>query len=177
LSTIAFTACFAVWMIFSIIGLSIREQLGLSQSEFGLLVAMPVLSGSLTRLVLGIWTEQYGGRLVFTAQMLLTAGAVWLLTYAHTYPMFLLAALGVGLAGGSFAIGVAYVSRWFPKDSQGTALGVFGMGNVGAAVTKFLAPFVMVAYGWEAVAHVWAIGLAIMAIVFFVFAKDDPTFA
>ncbi len=177
LSTIAFTTCFAVWMIFSIIGLSIREQLNLSQSEFGLLVAMPVLSGSLTRLLLGIWTEQYGGRLVFTLQMLLTAAAVWLLTYAHTYPMFLVAALGVGLAGGSFAIGVAYVSRWFPKESQGTALGVFGMGNVGAAVTKFLAPFVMVAWGWEAVAHVWAAALVVMAIIFFVFAKDDPTFA
>ena len=177
LSTIAFTACFAVWMIFSIIGLSIQEELGLSQSEFGLLVAMPVLTGSLTRLVLGIWTEQYGGRLVFTTQMLLTAVAVWLLTYAETYPMFLLAALGVGLAGGSFSIGVAYVSRWYPKESQGTALGVFGMGNVGAAVTKFLAPFVMVSFGWEAVAHVWAVGLALIAILFYVFAKDDPTFA
>lgn len=177
LSTIAFTTCFAVWMIFSIIGLAIREQLNLSQSEFGLLVAMPVLSGSLTRLILGIWTEQYGGRLVFSLQMLLTAGAVWLLTYAQTYPMFLLAALGVGLAGGSFAIGVAYVSRWFPKESQGTALGVFGMGNVGAAVTKFLAPFVMVAWGWQAVAHLWALALVVMAIVFFIFAKDDPAFA
>ena len=177
LSTIAFTACFAVWMIFSIIGLAIREQLGLSQFQFGLLVAMPVLSGSLTRLILGIWTEQYGGRLVFTAQMLLTAAAVWLLTYVETYAMFLVAALGVGLAGGSFAIGVAYVSRWFPKENQGTALGIFGMGNVGAAVTKFVAPFVMVAWGWEAVAHVWAIGLVVMAAVYFVFAKDDPTFA
>jgi NNP family nitrate/nitrite transporter-like MFS transporter len=177
LSTVAFTVCFAVWMIFSIIGLAIREELGLSQTQFGILVATPVLSGSLTRLILGIWTEQYGGRLVFTTQMLLTAVAVWMLTYAETFPMFVLAALGVGLAGGSFAIGVAYVSRWFPKESQGTALGVFGMGNVGAAVTKFLAPFVMVAYGWEAVAHVWAAGLALMAIVFFLLAKDDPAFA
>ncbi len=176
LRTIAFTTCFADWMIFSIISLAIREQLNLSQSEFGLLVAMPILSGSLTRLILGIWTEQYGGRLVFSLQMLLTAGAVWLLTYAQTYPMFLLAALGIGLAGESFAIGVAYVLRWFPKESRGTALGVFGMGNVGAAVTKFLAPFVMVAWGWQAVAHVWTLALVVMAVVFFVFAKDDPAF-
>ena len=98
LSTIAFTTCFAVWMIFSIIGLAIREQLNLSQSEFGLLVAMPVLSGSLTRLILGIWTEQYGGRLVFSLQMLLTAGAVWLLTYAQRWLQTAIALVLLGLA-------------------------------------------------------------------------------
>ena len=174
LSTLAFTVCFAVWTIFAIIGVQIQEQLGLSETEFGLLVATPVLTGSLTRLALGIWTEQFGGRIVFSAQMLLTAIATWLLTYAETYPMFLLAALGVGLAGGSFAIGVAYVSRWYPPESQGTALGIFGAGNVGAAVTKFVAPLIMVAYGWEAVAQVWAIVLAAMAIGFALLAKDDP---
>ena len=72
----------------------------------------------------------------------------------------LIAALGVGIAGGSFAVGIAYVSRWYPTEKQGTALGIFGVGNVGAAVTKFLAPFVLVAYGWHAVAQVWAIGIA-----------------
>ena len=174
LSTIAFTVCFAVWTIFAIIGVQIKQQLGLNETEFGILVATPILTGSLTRLALGIWTEQFGGRLVFTAQMLLTALATWGLTYAETYPQFILAALGVGLAGGSFAVGVAYVSHWFPKDKQGTALGIFGAGNVGAAVTKFGAPFILVAYGWEAVANVWGAALAITAILFWVFGKDDP---
>ena len=174
LSTIAFTACFAVWTIFSIIGVAIKAELGLNDTQFGLLVATPILTGSLTRLFLGVWAEKYGGRLVFTAQMLLTAVATWSLTWANTYPMYLLAALGVGLAGGSFIIGVAYVSRWYDAGHQGTALGIFGAGNVGAAVTKFIAPFVMVAYGWQGVAHVWAIGLALMGIGFFIFAKDDP---
>jgi MFS transporter, NNP family, nitrate/nitrite transporter len=87
------------------------------------------------------------------------------------------AALGVGLAGGSFIVGVAYVSRWYPKEKQGTALGIFGVGNVGAAVTKFSAPFVMVAFGWQAVAHVWAAALVVMAIVFYVMSKDDPVHA
>jgi NNP family nitrate/nitrite transporter-like MFS transporter len=177
LSTVAFTICFAVWTIFAIIGVQIKAQLGLSETEFGILVATPVLTGSLTRLALGIWTEQYGGRLVFPAQMILAAVATWLLTWADTYPMFVLAALGVGLAGGSFAIGVAYVSRWFPEGKQGTALGIFGAGNVGAAVTKFLAPFVMVAWGWEAVAQIWAVGLAAMGVIFLIFAKDDPQLA
>lgn len=174
LSTIAFTACFAVWTIFSIIGVAIKQELGLNESQFGLLVATPILTGSVTRLFLGVWTEKYGGRLVFSAQMILTALATWALTFADSYIMYLVAALGIGLAGGSFIIGVAYVSRWYDAGHQGTALGIFGAGNVGAAVTKFLAPFVMVAYGWQGVAHVWAAGLAIMGVVFFLFAKDDP---
>jgi NNP family nitrate/nitrite transporter-like MFS transporter len=174
LSTVAFTACFAVWTIFSIIGVAIKSELGLNEFQFGLLVATPILTGSVTRLFLGVWTEKYGGRLIFTSQMLLTALATWALTFAHSYVMYLIAALGIGLAGGSFIIGVAYVSRWYDAGHQGTALGIFGAGNVGAAVTKFVAPFVMVAYGWQGVAHVWAIGLAIMAVVFFLFAKDDP---
>jgi NNP family nitrate/nitrite transporter-like MFS transporter len=177
LSTVAFTVCFAVWTIFSIIGVQIRIDLDLSETEFGLLIATPILTGSLVRIVLGVWTEQYGGRLVFPVQMLLTAAAVWILTFATTYPMFLLAALGVGLAGGSFIVGIAYVSRWFPTEKQGTALGIFGVGNVGAAVTKFAAPFVMVAFGWQAVAHVWAAALVVMAVVFFVMSKDDPVHA
>ncbi|WP_318527527.1 MFS transporter [Defluviimonas sp. WL0002] len=174
LSTIAFTVCFAVWTIFSIIGVAIKKELGLSEFEFGLLVATPILTGSLTRLILGVWTEKYGGKLVFSAQMILTGLATWALTLAHTYVMYLVAALGIGLAGGSFIIGVAYVSRWYEAGKQGTALGIFGAGNVGAAVTKFLAPFVMVAYGWQGVAQVWAAGIAIMGVLFFILAKDDP---
>ncbi|WP_445364366.1 nitrate/nitrite transporter [Microbulbifer sp. ANSA003] len=174
LSTIAFTACFAVWTIFSIIGIAIKEELGISESEFGLLIATPVLTGSVTRLILGIWTERYGGRLVFTLQMLLTALSTWLLTFASTYPMYLLTALGIGLAGGSFIIGVTYVASWFEPERQGTALGIFGAGNVGAAVTKFVAPFILVAFGWHMVAYIWAAALALMAVTFFVFAKDEP---
>ncbi|WP_298727408.1 nitrate/nitrite transporter [uncultured Ferrovibrio sp.] len=177
MSTVAFTVCFAVWTIFSIIGLQIKKDLGLNETQFGLLIGTPILTGSLSRLLLGIWTDQYGGRLVYTAVMVAAAIATWLLTLAYSYETFLLAALGVGIAGGSFAVGVAYVSKWYPKEKQGTALGVFGMGNVGAAVTKFIAPFVMVAFGWEMVAKVWAIVMLIMAIAFYLFTKDDPALA
>ncbi|MCB9931251.1 MAG: MFS transporter [Alphaproteobacteria bacterium] len=174
LSTIAFTACFAVWTIFSIIGVAIKAELGLTEFEFGLLVATPILTGSLTRLILGVWTERYGARIVFPLQMLLAALATWLLTFADSYPLYLLAALGIGLAGGSFIIGIAYVSEWYEARLQGTALGVFGVGNVGAAVTKFVAPFVMVAVGWQGVAIVWALVLAGLGVLFFLFAKDEP---
>ena len=174
LSTFAFTVCFAVWTIFSIIGVKIKGELGLSDTQFGLLVATPVLTGSVSRIFLGVWTEQFGGRLMFPPQMLVTAVCVWLLTSVRTYEVFLVAALGLGLAGGSFIIGVAYVSQWFEKERQGTALGIFGAGNVGAAVTNFAAPFLVVALGWEGTARVYAIVLAATAVLFYLLSKDDP---
>ncbi|UYN99647.1 MAG: NarK/NasA family nitrate transporter [Devosia sp.] len=174
LSTIAFTVCFAVWTIFSIIGVALKDQLGLTETQFGLLIGTPVLTGSLVRIVLGIWTDRRGGRLVYTLTMLAAAVATALLAFAQTYEQLLLAALGVGLAGGSFAVGVAYVSRFYPAGKQGTALGIFGVGNVGAAVTKFLAPFVMLAWGWQSVALVWAAALVVMAAIFWFGTEDDP---
>lgn len=177
LSTFAFTVCFAVWTIFSIIGIQIKQQLGLNETQFGLLIATPILTGSLTRLFLGIWADQYGGRRVLAMLMLCAAAATWMLTYAHTYPQFLAAALFVGLAGGSFSVGVAYVSKWFPASKQGTALGVFGAGNVGAAVTKLLAPMVMVASGWIMVGRIWSIGLALTAVLYYLLTEEDPSLA
>ena len=174
MSTIAFTVCFAVWTIFAIIGIQIKQQLGLNETEFGLLVGTPILTGSLVRIFLGIWTDQVGGRRVFTIVMLAASAATFGLVYAHTYVQFLIAALGVGVAGGSFAVGIAYVSRFYSAAKQGTALGIFGAGNVGAAVTKFCAPFVLVAYGWQTTAQVWAGAIAVMAVVFWFTTEEDP---
>ena len=97
MSTLAFTVCFAVWTIFSIIGIQIKQDLGLTDTQFGLLVGTPILTGSLIRLILGIWADQYGGRIVYVGVMIAAAAATWLLTYAYDYPTFLLAALGVGI--------------------------------------------------------------------------------
>ena len=177
LSTFAFTTCFAVWMIFSIIGIQIKQDLGLNDTQFGLLIATPVLTGSLIRLFLGVWADQFGGRRVLLLVMLAAAAATWGLTWAKTYPQFLAGALLVGIAGGSFSVGVAYVSKWFPAGRQGTALGIFGAGNIGSAVTKLLAPMVMVAYGWMTVAKVWAVGLAVVGILFYLLTEDDPSLA
>ncbi|MGO1501196.1 MAG: MFS transporter [Marinobacter sp.] len=174
LSTFAFTLCFAVWTIFSIIGIRIAEDLGLSDTQLGLLMATPILTGSISRLFLGIWTDRYGGRWVFGILMLTTSACVYLLTFATTYPMLLLGALGVGLAGGSFIVGVAYAAAWFEPARQGTALGIFGAGNVGSAITNFGAPFLLVAFGWEATAQVYAAVLAVMGVAFILLAKEDP---
>ena len=174
LSTFAFTVCFAIWTIFSILGVQIKQVLALNDTQFGLLVATPVLTGALSRLILGIWTDQYGGRIVMTLTMLLSAISTYLLSSVETYEMFLVAALGVGLAGGTFAVGITYISTWYKKEKQGTALGIFGVGNVGAAITNFGAPLIMVALGWHGLAKTYAIILFVTAILFFMFAKDDP---
>ncbi len=174
LSTISFTVCFSIWTIFSILGVQIKQDLALNDTQFGLLVATPILTGALSRLILGIWTDQYGGRIVMTLTMLLSAISTYLLSSVKTYEMFLVAALGVGLAGGAFAVGITYISTWYEKEKQGTALGIFGVGNVGAAITNFIAPFIMLALGWDGLAKTYAIIMFATAILFYLFAKDDP---
>src|SRR5262249_270989 len=121
-----------------------------------------------------IWADQYGGRVGYVGVMVAAAATTWLLTYAYDYPTFLLAALGVGIAGGPFSVGIAYVLRWFGTGKQGTALGLFGPGNVRAAVSQVVGPFVMVAWGWKSVAEIWAGALLVMAALFWFATKDDP---
>ncbi|MFZ1990960.1 MAG: MFS transporter, partial [Alphaproteobacteria bacterium] len=135
LSTAAFTVCFAVWTAFSIVGVKIKSELALNDSEFGLLLATPVLTGSISRIFLGLLSDRFGGRRVFSILMAATAVAVYAVSMTSSYAMLLLAALGLGFSGGSFAIGVSYVSRWFDRKQQGTVLGIFGAGTIGTALT------------------------------------------
>ncbi len=173
-STLAFTVCFAVWMMFAVIGVPIRKTLGLSATQFGLLAATPVLTGSLVRVPLGMWTDRFGGRIVFFFLMLSTVVPIWLMSYAKVYWHFLVLCLFVGLAGGSFSVGTPYVARWFRKERQGLAMGVFGAGNSGAAVTKFVAPALVVAGGWMLVPQVYAVAMLVTAILFWFFSASDP---
>jgi NNP family nitrate/nitrite transporter-like MFS transporter len=174
MNTLAFTVNFAIWTMFSIIGIRIKSELGLNDTEFGLLVATPILTGSLIRLPLGVLTDRYGGRIVYFIQMLLVAIPTYGLAFATQYWQYLTIGLFVGLAGGSFAVGIAYTSAWFPKEKQGTAMGIFGAGNAGAAVTNLAAPLILVAFGWRAVPQVYSIAMLVMAVVFWFFTYPDP---
>jgi len=174
MSTLAFTVCFMVWMIFAVIGIPIKEQLGLNETQFGILAAMPVLTGSLIRLPLGMMTDRFGGRPVFFSIMMATVLPIYLIGQATEYWQLLVAGLFVGIAGGSFSVGIAYCARWFEKQNQGFAMGVFGAGNAGAALTKLLAPAIVVAYGWTMVPTVFAVMMLITALAFFVFTYSDP---
>ena len=173
-STLAFTVCFMVWMMFGVIGIPIKKALGLNATEFGLLTAMPVLTGSLIRVPLGIWTDKYGGRIVMTVLMALTIPAIALMSYATAYWHFLIIGLFVGLAGGSFSVGTPYVARWFPRNQQGFAMGIYGAGNSGAAVNKFLAPVLVVAFGWTMVPLIYAVIMSVTVIIFWAFSYSDP---
>ncbi|MCH8210242.1 MAG: NarK/NasA family nitrate transporter, partial [Planctomycetes bacterium] len=174
MNTVAFTANFMVWTMFSVIGIKIKAELGLSETEFGLLIATPILTGSLVRLPLGLLTDRFGGRIVYLIQMLLVAVATYGLAFANQYWQYLAIGLCVGLAGGSFAIGIAYTSAWFPKERQGTALGIFGAGNAGAAVTNMVAPLIIVAMGWRAVPEIYSLVMLAMAVLFWFFTYPDP---
>ncbi len=176
-ATIAFTLCFAVWVVFAIIGLPLRQEFGLSDSQFALLVATPILTGSLLRIPLGILTDIFGGRRVFTILLLVTAISAYLVSKADSYPELLISALFIGLSGATFAVGIAWVSAWYPHERKGYALGVFGAGNVGASITKLLAPTLVTAVsigglaggyipgGWRFVPFSYAVVLVVMAML------------
>lgn len=168
-STIAFTVCFMVWMMFAVIGIPIKELLDLNETQFGILIATPVLTGSLIRLPLGMWTDRFGGRIVFFILMLSTVFPIWMISWGTEYWHFLVTGLFVGVAGGSFTVGIAYCARWFPRNRQGLAMGIFGAGNTGAAVTKLVAPAIVVAYGWTMVPKVYAVLMLITAVLFWFF--------
>ncbi len=176
-STFAFTVCFMVWMMFAVIGIPIKKTLDLNETQFGILVALPVLTGSLFRLPIGMWTDKYGGRIVFFVLMLTTIIPIWLISVGTEYWHYLVTGLFVGVAGASFTVGIAYCARWFPRHRQGLAMGIFGAGNTGAAITKLVAPTIVVAYGWAMVPKVYAVLMLVTAIIFWIFTFTDTDHA
>lgn len=177
MNTLAFTICFAVWMMNGVLITFLVEN-GVYQwdkAQMGILIGIPVLTGSLTRLPVGVLTDKYGGRIVYTILMLLTAAATFLVSYANSYVTFVICGLGFGLAGASFAVGIAYTSVWFKREHQGTALGIFGAGNAGAALTSMGAPFILrwLTNGgeqldnWRTFPKIYAGMLLVMAVLFY----------
>ena len=175
-NTVAFTVCFAVWMLYGVLVTHLVDQrvYAFTPSEVGWLIGLPVLTGALTRLPVGLLADRFGGRPVITLILLWVAGATWLASYADSFWGFALGGLGFGVAGASFAAGVAYTSLWFPPHQQGTALGIFGIGNVGAAVTTLLAPHVLRAVTagglepdrWRMLPRFYAAAVVLTAVVY-----------
>lgn len=172
-STIAFTVCFMIWMMFAVLGIPIQKALNLSETQFGLLAATPVLTGSLVRLPLGMMTDKYGGRIVFFALMMACVIPIFLMSYANAYWQFLVLGLFAGLAGGSFSVGIAYVAKWFSAERQGFAMGVFGAGNAGSALTKMIGPAIIAYGGWQFLPKVYAGIMLITAIGFWFMSFDN----
>jgi NNP family nitrate/nitrite transporter-like MFS transporter len=173
-TTLGYVGCFAVWTIFAIVGVAIQRRYRLSDAEFGLLVGLPFLSGAVMRIVLGVFADRHGGRRLFIGLMMVAALATWCVGEASTFPTILAAAFGTGIAGGCAAVGLPYVTRWYPKERHGTALGILGAGNVGSAVTKLAAPWVMLSHGVVGVARLWALLLMSIAAIFWLGSVEDP---
>lgn len=174
-STLSFTVCFMIWMMLAVVGIKVQEEMGFNQTQYGILIALPVLSGSLIRVPLGILTDKFGGRVVLFALMAISVPAIFLMRYANQYWHFLVIGLVMGLAGGSFSVGTPYVARWFPKHQQGVAMGIFGAGNAGSAINKFLAAWLIVTFGtWQIVPTVYSAIMLATAILFWFTSYHDP---
>jgi NNP family nitrate/nitrite transporter-like MFS transporter len=173
-TTLAFLVCFVVWMMFGVIGIQLRTELGLNSSQFGLLTATPVLTGAVLRLPLGIWTDRFGGRVVMTILLVLCAIPVFLVSYAQALWQFLVIGLCLGAVGASFAVGTPYVARFFPPEKRGFAMGFFGAGTVGAAVNLFVTPSLEAAFGWRAIPQIYAVALLVTAAIFWLCSAPDP---
>lgn len=176
LSTLAFASAFSVWMMNGVLVAFLVEEhaAGLERSDMGWLIGAPVLTGALLRLPVGMLADRYGGRVVLFAVMLTGALGAALESFAGGFASFLATGLLLGVAGSSFSAGVAYVSAWYPTAKQGTALGIFGAGNFGAAVTSLLAPTLLMRLtnsganpeGWRMLPRSYAAALAVVAFVF-----------
>lgn len=177
LNTLAFTVCFAAWMLNGVLVTFLidNQVFDWDPSQMGWLIGIPVLTGALMRLPIGLLTDKFGGRPVYGLLMLTAAVPMFLLSRADSYTEFLLASLGFGLTGASFAVGIAFTSVWFHQEHQGTALGIFGAGNAGAAVTTLLAPSMLRSLtdnganleGWRTLPQIYAAALVVMTVIFF----------
>jgi NNP family nitrate/nitrite transporter-like MFS transporter len=185
MNTLAFTVCFAVWMMNGVLVTFLVDNkvFDFDAAQIGWLMGIPVLTGSLVRLPIGLLTDHYGGRIVYPIVMLLSAAACFATSFANDYFGFVLGSLGFGLAGTAFAVGIAYTSVWFDQKHQGTALGIFGAGNAGSAITSMGAPFLLGWFtdqganldGWRTLPRVYAGSLVVMTVLFLLFTHHRVT--
>jgi MFS transporter, NNP family, nitrate/nitrite transporter len=174
LATISFALSFAAWGLVGGLASTFAEFYQLTASQTGLLVAVPVLLGSVARLPMGILTDRFGGRAMFTLLLIASAGAAWLVPMTTSYATLVGAAFFIGLSGSSFAVGAAFVSRWTTAERQGTALGIYGLGTLGQSLAVFGGPVLGAWFGWQNVFRGTGLLLLVWAGVFVALARNNP---
>ena len=176
MATVAFSANFSVWVLYAVIGLYLQQTQNLSSTELGFFFAAPVSTGALLRIPVGILVDHYNPKTLFVWQMILVSPVLFLLPLINSFTLYLIAGLWIGISGVSFTIGIRYITDWFERKKQGTAMGIFGAGNAGAAITLILAPIVIDDYGWSALGPFYGFGILFMATIFALFAPSkNPT--
>jgi NNP family nitrate/nitrite transporter-like MFS transporter len=174
LGTVAFALCFTAWSLIAPFAKTFKADLGLNYTQALLLTAVPVLLGSLLRIPMGVLTDRYGGRRIFAGLLALSALPVVLFGYADTYWALIAVGFALGVAGSSFAVGIPFVASWYPRERQGFALGVYGIGNVGTAIAFFGAPAVVDRWGRPALGWATAIVLVAASLLFYSLARNPP---
>ncbi len=174
LSTMAMAASFVIWNVFSPIAGHVQELYQLSTVQISILIATPVLMGSLMRIPMGIFTDRYGGRRMFLGTMLFLLVPLLIVGSVQSYSMLLVCALLLGMAGSTFAISLTYVSRWFPAEKQGLVLGIAGLGNLGVAGASVGVPLLLRTFNYTFVYYSLALMIGVMALVFWFGTKDYP---
>ena len=170
----AFAVNFWAWSLLSPLAPRYQELLDLSPLAVSVMVAVPVIVGSLGRIPLGALTDRYGGRIVFALLSFVTIAPVVFLAFATAYPALLAGGLLLGLGGASFAVGVPFVNAWFPPERRGFALGLYGMGNIGTAISGFLSPRIASSLGRPWAFLVVGVGLAAVGLAFLLVGRDAP---
>lgn len=172
LGSLAFAVTFAIWGLLSGLMPILKRELHLTATEASILVALPVALGSLGRLPAGLLADKFGGKRIFLCILFLMLLPAWALGFAHDFTSYAIVAAFLGIAGTSFSVGVTFVSRWFPPQKQGTALGIYGAGNIGHSIAVFGAPALCGIFGisWS----VWTFALIALsyAFLFWAIAKD-----
>jgi MFS transporter, NNP family, nitrate/nitrite transporter len=178
-STFAFFVSVAVWTLYAVLiaYLVTTELYSWSEVEIGWLIAVPILTGALSRIPLGILANRLSARLLFCLVMLFSSLSLVFLSRAETYYDFILAGLGFGISGGTFAIGVAYIFLFFPYERRGIAFGTFVLGGTGVALTTMVAPRLLEIFtahgshieGWRTLPLIYALTLFLSTILFLLF--------
>jgi NNP family nitrate/nitrite transporter-like MFS transporter len=173
LSTAGFAITFAIWGMVGALAPKFREMYQLSPMQTSLLIAIPVLLGSIGRLPMGILADKFGGRAIFGSLLIFCLIPAIGVSFTSSYTALLVWAFFIGFAGTSFSVGVAFTSKWFQPDQQGTALGIYGMGNIGQSVAVFGAPaLVALTNDWRWPFWICASMTAVFGLVFLCFARN-----
>jgi NNP family nitrate/nitrite transporter-like MFS transporter len=174
LGTVSFAICFAAWGLISAFAPRFREAFHLTAMQTAFLVAVPVLLGALMRIATGMLADRFGGRAVFAALMVVVAVPAFVVPLVTSYGKLLAVVFFLGIAGSSFAAGGGFVSRWFPPEKQGGALGVYGLGNIGQSAAVFLGPVLAALAGWQNIFRGGAVLLVVWGATFYALARNAP---
>ncbi|ATD31416.1 nitrate/nitrite transporter [Macrococcoides bohemicum] len=175
LQTFSLLAGFMAWTIIAPLLPFMSQDFSIPESQKAIILAIPVILGSVLRIPLGYYANLIGARKVFLGAFIFLLIPVFLLSMAQSTTMLMISGLFLGVGGAIFSVGVTSVPKYFPKEKHGLANGIYGMGNIGTAVSAFAAPPLANAIGWSNTVKSYLIVMALFALLNFLFGdKDEP---